>query len=102
MNMAPKHEVIKDGHVFEEFNVLEGPGNSKFGPLVGREFCNVHILKINRAFLGTVKAANTVEQRSFSGTIGANYREDFAPIDVKANVRKCLDAAEVQEHIISP
>ena len=35
MDMAPKFNVVQDGHVPEKFHILKGPGNAQFGDLMG-------------------------------------------------------------------
>ena len=92
--MAAEEEVIHDGHVGKEFNILEGAGNPQIANTMSLHSCNFTIFKDDLTFLGRIDPVDAIEKGSLSGTIGSYDGVDISPIDLKTHIMKGHDAAE--------
>src|SRR5512140_120850 len=72
--VAAQHQVVEDGHVVEEGDVLEGAGDPQVGHLVRVHPGDLAVLEVDRAALRLVDARDAVEDRRFPGAVGADDR----------------------------
>jgi len=98
--MSSRHYVFQTGETSEEFDVLEDTGNTHLGSFVGGYIINSSPVEENVTSLGTVKAADAVEEGSFTGTVRADNRQNFPLPRLKAHAIYRLDATEGEMDVI--
>lgn len=91
--VAADEDVLQDGHVGEEPDVLEGAGDAGLGDEVGlgrQEGAAV----ADGALGGDVEAGEAVEEGGLAGAVGADEADDLAFADGEADVVDGGEAAE--------
>ena len=98
--MATGQQVVDDGHVGEQFDVLERPSNPLFGDPVGTHPHDRLALPVDIALLGPIHLRQGVEDRGLTSTIWPNDREQFPVIDVKRHAVDGGHATKAQGDVV--
>ena len=117
--------VFKHGELGEQADILEGTGNALIGNHVrgmgNRLIVHAHVLpgvelfhlapgeifhnglaqKIDLAVGGFIHAGDTVEDRGFSGAVGADQRHNLTLVHIQVQVIDGHNAAELHGHIFN-
>src|SRR5919106_1657791 len=101
MDMPAEHEVIEDGHAFEEGHVLKGTGDAKAGDLVRCQVSDVPVFDQDASTVGMIPTADTIDQRSLPSSIGANDGQDLAGTGVQADVIQGANAAKITADVLN-
>ena len=72
MRVHANHDVFDGGHVFEQANILIGPGNAFLCDAVRRVTGNIMAIEQHFPFFRRVKTGDAVKEGGFAGAIGAN------------------------------
>src|SRR5262245_47270374 len=72
MRVTPDEQVVQDGHVAKEFQVLKGPGNAALGHLVWLQLRQILSGKPNPPTRWFVDPTDAVEDRRLARAIWAN------------------------------
>ncbi len=102
LEVAPGEHVVEHAHALEQRDVLEGTRDPTFGGLVRAHASAGSAGIADAAALGMVDAVDHVEQRAFTGAIGADQPANVAGLDVEADRGNGLDTLERQGNIIEP
>ena len=92
--MPAQFDVIQDGHSAEEFDLLEGPGDSQGCDAVGFQGENAFPLKKDLSLLGPVVSVDAVEQAGLPRSIRADDGQDLPGLHAEAYLVQNLDSAE--------
>ena len=82
--VAPEHDVVDDGEVGEQPDVLEGPGHAHRAMASGRS-PRMDARETIDPPLWLVDAAEAVEDRRLAGAVGADDGEELAVVDGEAD-----------------
>ena len=91
--VASDEDVLQDGHVGEEPDVLEGAGDAGRGDLEGLGRQDVALVA-DLALGGDVEAGEAVEEGGLAGAVGADEADDLAAVDGEVDVAYGGEAAE--------
>ncbi len=91
--VAADEDVLQDGHVGEESDVLEGAGDAGLGDEVGLGGQD-GALVADLAFGGDVEAGEAVEEGGLAGAVGADETDDLAAVDGEVDVADGGESAE--------
>ena len=90
LGVAANQQVLQDRCEFEQFNILKGACDTQRGDLmsgvVGQSECAARAGVIDRSRRWVVDAADQIKNRGLTRAIGPNQGEDFAGLNVKADV----------------
>src|SRR5512143_3663728 len=100
--VAAQHQVVEDGHVVEEGDVLEGPGDAQVGHLVRLHSGDLAILEVDRAALRLVDARDAVEDRGLPGAVGADDRVDAPLLHVDRDPVDRFHPPEGEVDVVDP
>jgi hypothetical protein len=102
VQVAAEEQVVEHGEVFEQLDVLEGPGQAGPGDAVRLQPGQVAAVEADAALLGPVQARQAVEQRGLAGAVGADDGEQLARPDLEAHRAEGPDAGEAQVQVVDP
>ena len=94
MNVHSGDDVVLHAEPAEQAQVLEGPGKSRAGDLIGLLSRDFLIIEENPSFGGRVDSRDYVEQRGLSGAVGADDSDDLAFVYLDVDIRQGCEAAE--------
>src|SRR5512141_3131291 len=100
--VAPQHQVVEDGHVVEEGDVLEGAGDPQVGHPVRLHPGDLPVLEVDRAALRLVDARDAVEDRGLPGAVGADDRVDAPLLHVDRDSVDRLHPSEGEVDVVDP
>src|SRR5512140_1247222 len=100
--VASQHQVVEDGHVVEEGDVLEGAGDPQVGHLVRVHPGDLAILEVDRPALRLVDARDAVEDRGLPGSVGADDRVDAPLLHVDRNPVDRFHPSEGEVDVVDP
>ena len=92
--MAPGEDVLKDGHVGVQGDVLERSCDASFRGQVGLEAHEELALPPDVALLGLVDLVDRIEQRSLTGAVGPDDGEQLIVVNVERDIVDSLDPLE--------
>lgn len=92
--MAPGEDVLKDGHVGVQGDVLERSCDASFRGQVGLEAHEELALPPDVALLGLVDLVDRIEQRSLTGAVGPDDGEQLIVVNVERDTVDSLDPLE--------
>ena len=98
--VPPEHQVVEDGEVGEQLDVLEGPGHAEPRD---RRWTHAHQLvavQLHRALLGPVDAGEDVEDAGLARAVGADEREQLVGAYVEGDPVHGRDRPEGQPHVV--
>src|SRR3981189_942104 len=90
-----QRDVVEGGEVVEQIHELEAARNSCLDALGHRGVANVLALEDDFSGIGAVICAHDVAERSLAGTIGADQRNELAPLDGQMDAVDSMRIAEV-------
>ena len=96
MVQAAGHDVVENGHAFEQSDVLERASDALTRDLIGFQLRARFAFVQNLTLLRDVKARNDVQHRRFPGAVRADDGANFAFADVKRDVLDRHNAAKAQ------
>src|SRR5260370_41765892 len=96
MPVAADQKVREHGRILEQFDVLEGAGDTELGNAESGLLGDVLILEINPARGRGIDPRDQVEDRTFSRAIRADNRENLALLEREADGVDRFQAAEMQ------
>jgi hypothetical protein len=94
--VAADHDVVEYAHMAEQRQILEGPADAQFRPVIGRHAGHVAALEENQAFGRVVATGDAVDHRGLAGPVRADDREQFALVDLEADIGQRPHPAEAQ------
>ena len=94
MDVEARQDVVEDGEVPEEPDLLERAGEPQARAPVGGKPREVHGAEPHPAGVGRGDPVQEIEERRFPGAVGADQSEDGAPRDLERDRLHGLDAAE--------
>jgi hypothetical protein len=95
VRMPRQQEVLQQGRMLEQLDVLEGAGDAESGDAVRRHVGDVGAVEGELAAGRLVDAAHQIEDGGLAGAVGTDDGEDLALVDGEAHAVDGLDAAEV-------
>jgi len=75
--MRTDEQILEHGHVLEEDDVLEGPGDSESHDSVRRCSCQLPAFEQDAPAVRAVKPRDQIEERRLSRTIRADQPDDL-------------------------
>src|SRR5262245_55276393 len=99
MQMAPRHDVLEDGHSAEELSGLEGAREAARGDAAGRLPRDGGAVEPYFAASGLHEAADHVEQRRLAGAVGSDDAADLTAVDREIDPVERANAAESNREI---
>ena len=104
VGVAADQKVLQNSGVLKEFDVLKGAGNTQPGNLVrwliGQSQRALRPSKVDHACGRVVDAADQVEDGGLACPIGADQGEDFAALDVEADLVDGQHAAKAHAQVL--
>ena len=94
VDVPAQADVVQDGHALEEFDLLEGAGDSQLGPLVGFQGGNIFSFERDLSILGMIEAVDAVQADGLPRPVGADEGEDLSFPHLEAHFPEGLDSAE--------
>src|SRR4030042_981159 len=76
VNMPAQTDVIQDSHSFEEFDLLEGTGDSQLGPLIRFQAGDLLPLEENLPLRGAGEAVDAVQADRLARPVGPDQGKD--------------------------
>ena len=70
--------------------------------LSGRCRVILFAVEVDLALLRLVEAVDAVEKGGLAGAVGSDDGQDLVVLDIEADVRERVDAAEAQRHVVDP
>ena len=95
-------DVVHDGHVGEDAQVLEGARHADAGGRGRRESRDLLAGELHAAGRERLQAADDVEQRGLAGAVGTDQGGDLALADLERDLVDRLEAAEVDRYGVDP
>jgi hypothetical protein len=92
--MAPDHDVLQGGHVGEQADVLESPGEPPRHDLVRLEALHRRSGQENLAGGHRIQPGHAVEQGGLAGAVGADQAVDLALAHAQGNIVQGGEAAK--------
>ena len=90
--MLGDHQVFHHGHVGEQADVLERPGNPHLSDLAGFKAKHRFPVEEDLTLGGRDHARDGVEERGLPGTVRAYDTDDLSVVDVKIKTGKSIQA----------
>src|SRR3972149_2800401 len=98
----PQHEDVEHGHVVEEGEVLERPGDPELRDLIRVHPRDLPVLEVDGASLGPVDAGDAVEHRGLPGAVRADDCVDPPPRHVGGDAVDRLHASAREAQGVDP
>lgn len=99
VDVRPGEQVVEHGHVAEQLDVLERPGDPQPGDLVRLHAGDLVVPAVmvnDAAFLRVVQAADAVEQAGLARPVRPDDGQNLALADLQADVEEGRHPAEVE------
>ena len=100
VDMTADEEVLQDGGVLEELDVLEGARQAERRDAMRRQRGDVAAREPNAPAVGGVDAAHQVEERRLAGSVRSDDGEHLALLDVEAHVVDGTNAPEADRQVL--
>jgi hypothetical protein len=100
MNVASQFDIVQDGHVGKEFDILKGSGDTQFRYLMRFATGQLGIFKIDGTCLGMIKAIDAIQQGGLSGAVGAYNRKDLTLLYACAHAVQRFQTPKAEMNII--
>ena len=100
MRVLGDKQILKQGRVLEEFDVLERSGDAKTCDLVWRDARNVDAIENKIAARGLIDSTDQVEDCCLSCPVRPDDREYLPLVDIKCNAIDGLDAPEIDGKVV--
>ena len=100
--MEARLYVVQDGQVLEEADVLEGPGDAVPVDVGGLFYCDVHAVQEDDSCIRLIYTCQKVENRCFSGSVGADEAVELALFDLYGKVTDRLESPEGDAEALRP
>jgi hypothetical protein len=97
--VAADQQVLQHGGVLEQLDVLEGARDAQRRHLVRGALRELDAVEVDAAAGGRVDAADQVEDCGLAGAVGADQREDLAPLHVEADLVDGQHATEAHAQV---
>jgi hypothetical protein len=94
--MPAEHQVVEQGEMREQPEVLEGAGDPQPGGFGRASPDELHAVQAERALLGPVDLVDAVEDRRLARPIGSDDGEQLAGLHGEAHVGQGGHAPELQ------
>ena len=94
LHVPSQQQVVQRGHVEEETEILERPGNASPGDLVGREPLKALPSEEDFSLVGMVNVGNAVEQGRLSRAVRSDDGEDLFFFQREIDPCQGLDSSE--------
>jgi hypothetical protein len=94
VDVPAEHDVFHGVHVLEQFNILEGAGDTHSRDGVGLFANDIRAGKPNGTVVRCIDAADAVEQSGFARTVGSNNGKKLAFGNVYPNIFQGSQSAE--------
>jgi hypothetical protein len=102
VDVAAEQQVVQDGEVLEQLDVLEGAGDARAGDAVGLLANQLAAEEADGAPLRPVQARQAVEQRGLAGAVGPDDGEQLAGPDLEGDGPQGPDAGEAEVDVGDP
>src|SRR5688572_5409051 len=100
-SIAPaQHQVVENGHLREQLDVLEGAGDAQVCDAMRLQADQVLAAEADRARVGLVEPRDAVEDGRLAGSVGADHGEDLAVVDREADTLDGLDRLEGELEVL--
>ena len=98
--MPAQHQVVENGHLREQLDVLEGAGDAQVCDAMRLQADQVLAAEADRARVGLVEPRDAVEDGRLAGSVGADHGEDLAVVDREADTLDGLDRLEGELEVL--
>ena len=99
VDMTADQEVLQNGGVLEELDVLEGAREAERCDAMRRQRGDVAAREPNAPAVGEVDAAHQVEERRLAGSVRSDDGEHLALLDLEAHVVDGANAPEADRQV---
>jgi hypothetical protein len=92
--MAAYHDVLENGEVLEQSNILKGSSNACVGDEMGRGAADDRALEYEFPIESSIHSGDEIKQSRLPGAIGPDHSENRSFLNVKVHLLQGLEAPE--------